>query len=137
MLRRVGSSTATEPGSSHEKGVVSGARAIPAGTRAIPGLFGAEKEAYEHKARPRKVGKAGDTAVARATRKAAGGKTKHHHPWCYQSTTGAAGVWSGVDSAAAGFCREEAGGDRELRSVVERAVDVDEDGVFRNIVAFL
>ncbi|CAN0331530.1 unnamed protein product, partial [Ectocarpus sp. 12 AP-2014] len=47
------------------------------------------------------------------------------------------GVWSGVDSAAARFCGDEAGGDRELRSVVERAVDVDEDGVFRNIVAFL
>ncbi|CAN0056777.1 unnamed protein product, partial [Ectocarpus sp. 8 AP-2014] len=122
MLRRVGSSTATEPGSCHEKGVVAGARATPAGTRAIPGLFGAEKEAYEHKARPRKVGKAGDAAVARATRTAAGGKREHHHhhPWCYQSTTEAAGVWSGVDSAAAEFCRDEAGGDRELRSVVER-----------------
>ncbi|CAM9625834.1 unnamed protein product, partial [Ectocarpus sp. 12 AP-2014] len=137
MLRRLGSGTATEPGSCHEKGVVADARASPAGTRAIPELFGAEKEAYELKARPRKFGKAGDTAVARATRKAAGGKRDHHPPWWYQSTPEAAGVWSGVDSAAARFCGDEAGGDRELRSVVERAVDVDEDGVFRNIVAFL
>lgn len=134
MLRR-GGSTASERGPCHE-GVVAGARVIPAGTRAIPGLFEAELEAYKHKARPWKVGKSGDTAVARPTLKAACGK-KEHRSWCYQSTTEAAGVWSEVDSTAAESCRDGAGGDRELRCVVERAVDVDEDGVFRNIVAFL
>lgn len=134
MLRRAGSSgTAVERGLCHEA-VVARARAIPAGTPAIPGLFWAEQEAYEHKARPWKIGKGEDsTAVARATREG----RREHHPWCCQSTAEAAGVWSGVGSAAPELCRDAAGGHRQLRSVVGRAVDVDEDGVFRNIVAFL
>lgn len=98
--------------------------------------------------RPRKMGKVGRTAQAAAAATVAAGadgdadgdvvaRERSNSP-CYLERDGGSGAFR-LGGVGGGKAIRDGGkeSDRQLRSVVERVVGICEDGVFRNIVAFL
>ncbi|CAM9810930.1 unnamed protein product [Scytosiphon promiscuus] len=91
--------------------------------------------------RPWKSGKTGNSAALELTAPATTARDRGHGPrYCQRRTATPAfsrgTIGRGVDGEAALPCGGEHG-DSDLRCVVQRAVGFHEDGLFRNIVAFL
>lgn len=95
--------------------------------------------------RRRKVGKVGSTAqtaaavavAATAANGAVVARERSINPCCLERS-GERGACRPGKAGGGEACRDGGGeGDQQLRAVVERAVGVCEDGVFRNILAYL